>query len=83
MGWIKQTPPPCKHSHRPILGSYVANKHIVGDIWECDDCKKRFIVSTEIREAGMQHDPYKETYLVWRDHSTTPTTGIYYPPGVR
>lgn len=67
MAWIKQTQPPCDHPNRPELGQYYGDrtKHMVGDIWECDDCRAKFVVTVRVYTEGMQWDQYKVERLDW------------------
>lgn len=68
MGWIKQTIPPCTHPDKPELGQYYGNltKHMVGDIWECDECKAQFEVIVQKYIEGMQWDMYEVHRLDWK-----------------
>ena len=70
MGWIKQSEPICLHQDRPTLGEtvHMKNKHMIGDIWQCDNCRKQFIVATEKSWSGPQWDQYQVDILCWRDH---------------
>lgn len=71
MGWVKKTPKPCIHQSRPILPDRVtsANMHMVGDIWECEECQVQFRVNThKVREGGQI---YEDVYTVTRFKWTT------------
>lgn len=67
MGWIKQSRPPCKHKDRPKLGQYYnsSTEHMVGDIWECDECKSQFSVTVKRYHEGMSWDRYEVNRLEW------------------
>lgn len=67
MGWIKQTQKPCDHEQRPTLPDKVngLNYHMLGDIWQCDDCEAQFVVDEYTAKEGMQWDLYDVRKFKW------------------
>ena len=67
MGWVIQTKKPCEHKEKPVLPVKVlkSNEHMIGDIWECDDCKAKFKVATYNSKEGMSWDLYDVLKFTW------------------
>ena len=68
MPWIKQSEKPCDHPGKPSLPATWGNRHMIGDIWQCDICKAQFEVIAGAEGTDMRGEPTGPGDLRWKDY---------------
>ena len=68
MPWVKKSKPTCLHPTRPDLPKRqtITNEHMLGDIWQCENCHECFQVVTKMFTDGDFRETWEVAGFGWK-----------------